>query len=93
MGWRKKIFSLRYCFNNFRLFNAETYENKEIKKAIITVPTNFENNQRLMTIEQQKKIGLDVIKVINEPTAAEIAYGYIIQSNKERNVWCYYFKN
>ena len=39
----------------FQLFNAETYENKKIKKAIITVPTNFENNQRLMTIELQKK--------------------------------------
>jgi len=39
-----------------------------------------------MTIEQQKKIELDVIKVINEPTVAAITYGYIIQSNKERNV-------
>ena len=93
MEWRKRIFSWRYWFNNFRLFNAETYDNKEIKKAIIIVPTNFENNQRLMTIEQQKKIELDVIKVINEPTVAAITYGYIIQSNKERNVWCYYFKN
>ena len=38
---------------------------------------------------RSKKIGLDVIKVINEPTASAIAYGHIIQSNKERNVWYY----
>ena len=36
---------------------------------------------------------INVIKVINEPTVAAITYGYIIQSNKERNVWYYYFKN
>ena len=46
-----------------------------------------------MTIEAAKKIGLDVIKSINEPTAAAIVYGDIIQSNKERNVWSYYFNN
>ena len=61
-------------------------EGKPIKNAIITVPANFENSQRLMTIEAAKKIGLNIIKVINEPTAAAIAYGDIIQSNKERNV-------
>ena len=46
-----------------------------------------------MSIEASKKIGLDVIKVINESNTAPIAYRHIIQSNKERNVWCYYFKN
>jgi molecular chaperone DnaK (HSP70) len=66
---------------------AETSEGgKQIKKAIITVPANFNNNQRLMTIEAAKKIGLDVIKVINEPTAAAIAYGDKIKSDKERKV-------
>ena len=66
---------------------AETSEEgKKIKKAIITVPANFNNNQRLMTIEAAKKIGLDVIKVINEPTAAAIAYGDKIKSDKERKV-------
>ena len=66
---------------------AETSEGgKQIKKAIITVPANFNNSQRSMTIEAAKNIGLDVINVINEPTAAAIAYGDKIKSDKERKV-------
>ena len=67
-------------------YAEKSIEGKPIKNAIITVPANFENSQRLMTIEAAKKIGLNIINVINEPTAAAIAYGDIIQSNKERNV-------
>ncbi len=54
-GVKKKNIFIRYYFNNFRLFNTETCEKKEIKKAIISVPANFENNQRLMTILKQAK--------------------------------------
>ena len=67
-------------------YAEKSNDDKPIKKAIITVPANFENNQRLMTIEAAKKIGLNIINVLNEPTAAAIVYGDIIQSNKERNV-------
>ena len=59
---------------------------KEIKKAIITVPAHFNNFQREETKEAAKKAGLEVIKIINEPTAAAIAYGFENKNNKERKV-------
>ncbi len=66
---------------------AEIYNgNKEIKKAVITVPAHFNNLERKATIEAANKAGLEVIKLINEPTAAAIAYGDIIKSDKERKV-------
>ena len=60
--------------------------NKEIKKAVITVPARFTNLQREATIKAAKDAGLEVFKLINEPTAAAIAYGDIIKSDKERKV-------
>ncbi len=65
---------------------AEIYENREIQKAIITVPANFNNYQRKATIEAAEEAGLEVIKLLNEPTAAAIAYGDSIKSDKERNI-------
>ena len=65
---------------------AETYENRDIQTAVITVPANFNNFQREATIEAAKEAGFEDIKLINEPTAAAIAYGDSIKSNKERNV-------
>ena len=66
---------------------AEIYNgNKEIKKAVITVPAHFNNLQRKATIEAANKAGLEVFKIINEPTAAAIAYGDIIKSYKERKI-------
>ena len=66
---------------------AMDYENnKNIKKAIITVPAHFNDLQRQATIEAANKAGLEVIKLINEPTAAAIAYGDENYSNKERKV-------
>ena len=54
---------------------AEVYEGeKEIKYAVITVPVHFNNLQRKATIEAAEKAGLNVVKIINEPTAAAIAY-------------------
>ena len=72
--------------NYIKEYAEKSLEGKSIKKAIITVPANFENNQRTVTIEAANKVGLDVIQVLNEPTAAAIAYGDIIKTNKERNV-------
>ena len=66
--------------------NAEIHENKEIKKVIIGVPAHFNDLQRNATIEAGKKAGFEEIKLINEPTAAAIAYGNIIKSNKERKI-------
>ena len=65
---------------------AEIYENKEINKVIIAVQINFNKLQREATIEAAKLIGFEDIKLINEPTAAAIAYGDIIKSNKERKI-------
>ena len=54
---------------------SEIYENKKIKNAVITVPARFNNLQRIATLNAAEKSGLNVIKIINEPTAAAIAYG------------------
>ena len=65
---------------------AETFEGgKEIEKAVITVPANFNSLQRKATIEAAEEAGLEIVKIINEPTAAAIAYGHIrkYESNKE----------
>ena len=65
---------------------AQTFEGeKEIEKAVITVPANFNSLQRKATIEAAEEAGLEIVKIINEPTAAAIAYGHIrkCESNKE----------
>ena len=70
---------------DIKTFSEERIGGK-IKKAVITVPAHFNNLQREETIEAAKKAGLEVYKIINEPTAAAIAYGDIIKSDKERKV-------
>ena len=54
---------------------AETYLGKTIKNAVVTVPGYFNNQQRQATIDAGTIAGLNVMKIINEPTAAAIAYG------------------
>ncbi len=55
--------------------DAESYLNTEIKEAVITVPAYFNDSQRKATMEAGKIAGLDVKRIINEPTAAALAYG------------------
>ena len=55
--------------------DAEAYLGEEIKQAVITVPAYFNDNQRQATKDAGKIAGLDVLRLINEPTAAAIAYG------------------
>lgn len=55
---------------------AESYLGKKVKKAVITVPAYFNNAQRKATVEAGKIAGLEVMRVLNEPTAAAIAYGF-----------------
>ena len=57
-----------------RLF-AEDYLSEPISKAVITVPAYFNDNQRQATKDAGQIAGLDVIRIINEPTAAALAYG------------------
>ena len=54
---------------------AETYIGKEIKNAVVTVPAYFNDAQRQATKDAGKIGGLNIIRIINEPTAAAIAYG------------------
>ena len=54
---------------------AETYLSKKIKNAVITVPAYFNDSQRQATKDAGTISGLNVLRIINEPTAAAIAYG------------------
>ena len=51
------------------------FVNEEVTKAVITVPANFDQRQRHATMEAAKLAGIEVIRLVNEPTAAAIAYG------------------
>jgi molecular chaperone DnaK len=55
---------------------AEDYLGEAVKKAVITVPAYFNDNQRQATKDAGAIAGLDVIRIINEPTAAALAYGF-----------------
>jgi molecular chaperone DnaK len=55
--------------------DAEAYLNDTVTKAVITVPAYFNDNQRTATKDAGAIAGLDVIRIINEPTAAALAYG------------------
>jgi molecular chaperone DnaK len=57
------------------LRDAEEYLGYEIKKAVITVPAHFNDNQRQATIDAGEIAGLDVTRIVNEPTAAALAFG------------------
>ncbi|KAI3390644.1 hypothetical protein diail_9003 [Diaporthe ilicicola] len=69
---------------------AEVKLGKKVEKAVITVPAYFNDNQRQATKDAGSISGLNVLRIINEPTAAAIAYGLgSNKSNKERNVLIY----
>lgn len=55
--------------------DAEVFVGEPIGKAVITVPAYFNDNQRQATKDAGKIAGLDVVRIINEPTAAALAYG------------------
>ena len=69
---------------------AETKLGKKVSKAVITVPAYFNDNQRQATKDAGAIAGLNVLRIINEPTAAAIAYGLGSgKTDKERNVLIY----
>lgn len=55
--------------------DAEAYLGEEVKKAVITVPAYFNDSQRKATKDAGEIAGLEVLRIINEPTAASLAYG------------------
>jgi len=55
--------------------DAEAYLRQPVRKAVITVPANFDDGQRQATREAAEIAGLEVLRLVNEPTAAAVAYG------------------
>ena len=63
--------------------DAETFLGEPIEKAVITVPAYFDDNQRTATKDAGTIAGLDVVRLVNEPTAASLAYGLDKSDNDE----------
>merc|ERR1712232_1416232 len=66
---------------------AENYLGKEVKHAVVTVPAYFNDAQRQATKDAGTIAGLNVLRIINEPTAAAIAYG--LDKKAEKNILVY----
>ena len=65
---------------------AEAYLGSEVKDAVVTVPAYFNDSQRQATKDAGVIAGLNVLRIINEPTAAAIAYGLNDKSGGEKNI-------
>jgi len=77
-----KIFNKEYTPQQISAFllqkikrDAEAFLGEKVTKAVITVPAYFNDNQRTATKDAGKIAGLDVVRLVNEPTAASMAYG------------------
>lgn len=68
---------------------AEHILKTPVTKAVITVPAYFNDAQRQATRDAGKLAGLDVLRIINEPTAASLAYGLGIDTTKEKTIAVY----
>ena len=80
--FKYKIYGKEYAPQQISAFilqkikrDAEAFLGEEIKKAVITVPAYFNDNQRTATKDAGKIAGLEVVRLVNEPTAAAMAYG------------------
>jgi heat shock protein 5 len=65
---------------------AEAFLGQEVKYAVVTCPAYFNEAQRLATKDAGTIAGLNVLRVINEPTAAAIAYGFTDEKSEEKNI-------
>ena len=81
-NYRVNVFGKEYTPQQISAFvlqkilrDAETYLGEKFTKAVITVPAHFNDNQRQATIDAGEIAGLKVTRVVNEPTAAALAYG------------------
>jgi molecular chaperone HscA len=70
---------------------AEHILKTPVNKAVITVPAYFNDNQRQATRDAGKLAGLDVLRIVNEPTAASLAYGLGMKKDEEKTVAVYDF--
>ncbi len=69
--------------------DAEAYLGQNVTQAVITVPAYFSDSQRQATKDAGKIAGLDVLRIINEPTAAALAYGLDKDENKNQKIIIY----
>ena len=69
--------------------DAEAYLGEKVTQAVITVPAYFTDSQRQATTDAGKLAGLEVLRIINEPTAAALAYGLDKGDNKGQKVLIY----
>ncbi len=84
---RDQVFSIpeisAYILQEMKIITEE-YLGEEVEKAVVTVPAYFNDGQRQATKDAGRVAGLDVIRIINEPTAAALSYGF--GRNIERKV-------
>ena len=66
--------------------DSEAFLGEPVKKAVITVPAYFDDNQRTATKDAGVIAGLDVVRIINEPTAASLAYGLDKAGEKDQKI-------
>ncbi len=95
--YKYKIYGKEYTPQQLSAFllqkikrDAEAYLGEEINKAVITVPAYFNDNQRQATKDAGEIAGLEVVRIINEPTAAALAYG-IDKSEEELKIMVFDF--
>ena len=69
--------------------DAESYLGEKVTQAVITVPAYFNDSQRQATKDAGKIAGLEVLRIINEPTAAALAYGLDKGDNKNQKILVY----
>ena len=69
--------------------DAESYLGEKVTQAVITVPAYFSDSQRQATKDAGKIAGLEVLRIINEPTAAALAYGLDKGENKNQKILVY----
>jgi molecular chaperone DnaK len=95
--FKYKIFGKEYTPQQISAFilqkikaDAESFLGEEIKEAVITCPAYFDDNQRTATRDAGKIAGLKVLRIINEPTAACLAYG-LDKGEKEQKIMVFDF--
>lgn len=71
--------------------DAEAFLGEEVKKAVITVPAYFDDNQRTATKDAGTIAGLEVVRLVNEPTAASLAYGIDKENEEELEILVFDF--
>ena len=62
--------------------DASKFLNDQVTKAVVTVPAYFNDSQRTATKDAGRIAGLEVLRIINEPTAASLAYGFEKKNNE-----------